>query len=49
MIEIFSSADMSKGPSVNQGLSSLLDDQGKFKNFKFDGTQESEESSGDIL
>lgn len=37
MIEIFSSADMSKGPSVNQGLSSLLDDQGKFKNFKFDG------------
>lgn len=37
MIEILSSADMSKGPTVNQGLSSLLDDQGKFKNFKFDG------------
>lgn len=37
MTETLSSADMSKGPAVNQGLSSLLDDQGKFKNFKFDG------------
>lgn len=37
MTETLSSPDMSKGPIVNQGLSSLLDDQGKFKNFKFDG------------
>lgn len=38
MTETLSSADMSKGPAVNQGLSSLLDGQGsKFKNFKFDG------------